>query len=49
MSEIVDSDYQVVVAGGGLCGLMLAIELGRRNVSTLVPERARDHDSLSAG
>ena len=36
MSEIVDSDYQVVVAGGGPCGLMLAIELGRRNVSTLV-------------
>ena len=36
MSEIVDSDYQVVVAGGGPCGLMLAIELGRRNESTLV-------------
>jgi len=31
-------DCAVVIVGGGPCGLMLAIELGRRNISTVVLE-----------
>ena len=32
------ADCAVVIIGGGPCGLMLAIELGRRGVSTIVLE-----------
>jgi 2-polyprenyl-6-methoxyphenol hydroxylase-like FAD-dependent oxidoreductase len=32
------ADCAVVIIDGGPCGLMLAIELGRRGVSTIVPE-----------
>ncbi len=31
-------DYAVVIIGGGPCGLMLAIELGRRGISTVLLE-----------
>src|SRR3954468_23965835 len=32
------NDCAVIVIGGGPCGLMLAIELGRRGISTVVLE-----------
>jgi 2-polyprenyl-6-methoxyphenol hydroxylase-like FAD-dependent oxidoreductase len=34
-------DCAVVIIGGGPCGLMLAIELGRRGISTIVLEEKR--------
>src|SRR6516165_8123260 len=38
MPQMAKRDCAVVIIGGGPCGLMLAIELGRRGVSTIVLE-----------
>ena len=38
MPQMAKRDCAVVIIGGGPCGLMLAIELGRRGISTIVLE-----------
>jgi 4-hydroxyisophthalate hydroxylase len=47
--EIVQSDYQVIIVGGGPVGVGLAIELGGRGVTCVVVERRTELSAIPKG